>query len=180
MARSSGPGSLAGVVVLRGLHPLSRPAAACVLMVAAAALLAGCGSYTKRDLVAQANAICASTVRATRALAPPAFAGSSTAGELHALADYLARALPLLRSEARQLQALRQPTEGRRQAAALRRYVAAMAASVSGFAALQAAAARDDAAGVASAERALSADPVASLAAASGLKSCGNPGATIQ
>jgi len=131
-----------------------------VALLMLAALVAGCGADTKGDFVARANAICASTVRETRSIAPPSFTHSK-AQQLRALAGYLASVLPVVQSEATQLHALRRPTEVAHDRAALARYLSAVAR------------------GVASAEAALRASPVTSLAAAYGLRSCGSPGATV-
>jgi hypothetical protein len=142
-------------------------------------LVAGCGgsSYTRRDFVARADAICTSAVRQTRSIAPPSFTRPA-ARQLSALADYLAAVLPVVQSEAAQLRALRRPTHDAPAGATLGRYLAAVAQAASDYRALAAAAKRGDAQGVASAEAALRASPVASLAAGYGLRSCGVPGAT--
>jgi hypothetical protein len=141
-------------------------------------LLAGCGSsYTKRDFVARADAICASAVRQTRSIAPP----STTRGGAHptsALAGYLAEVLPVLQSEVTQLRALPRPTGDSPARAALARYLEALGQVAQDYRELAAAARRGDAQGVASAEAALRASPVATLAAGYGLRSCGTPGAT--
>jgi hypothetical protein len=145
--------------------------------VAAVVLLTGCGSYTKADFVASANAICAGAVRATRALPPP----TSTAGAAgaSALSAYLERLLPVVRSETKQLLALRRPTGKPRQSASLRRYLAAVSQTRTDYIALAAAARRGDVEGVAEAESRLRASSVAALAARYGLRSCANPGATV-
>jgi hypothetical protein len=143
-----------------------------------AALLAGCGSsYTKRDFVARADAICASAVRQTRSIAPPSFTRDA-AHQLRALSDYFAQVLTVVRSEASQLRALRRPSEDAPARATLSRYLAALAQAANDYQQLAAAARRGDAQGVASAEAALRASPVPSLAARNGLPSCGIPGAT--
>jgi hypothetical protein len=142
------------------------------------ALLAGCaGSYTKRDFVARADAICASAVRQTRSIAPPSLT-SSAAHQMRALAGYLAEVSPVVRSEAAQLRALRRPTEDGRARATLARYLGALARAAGDYTALAASARRGELQGVASAEAALRASPVASLAARYGLRSCATPGAT--
>jgi hypothetical protein len=152
---------------------------ATVALLTAAGLLAGCGgAYTKRDFIASADAICASTVRQTRSLPPPSFT-SSKSQQLSALAGYLAVVLPLVRSEASRLRALRRPTADARNRAALQRYLRALDQEVGDYRALAAAAKRRDPQGVASAEAGLRRSPVASLAASYGLHSCGIPGATV-
>ena len=156
-----------------------RLVAATLAVLALSALLAGCGSasYTKRDFVARANAICASTLQDTRAIAPPSFSHSPRQ-QLSALAGYLANVLPHVQSEADQLRALRRPPQDAHDRAALARYLAALAGAVVDFRELAAAAKRGDEQGVASAETALRSSPVASLAASYGLASCAAPGPT--
>jgi hypothetical protein len=148
-------------------------------VLALAAVLPGCGagSYTKTDFVARADAICTSAVRQTRSIAAPSF-NRPAAGQLSALADYLAAVLPIVQSEAAQLRALRRPTQDAPAGATLARYLASVAQAASDYRALAAAAKRGDAQGVANAEAALRASPVASLATGYGLRSCGVPGAT--
>jgi hypothetical protein len=114
-------------------------------------------------------------VTKTRSIAPPSFT-RSPAQRLSALGGYLAVVLPIEQSEANQIRALRRPTED---AHALTRYLAALTTSVNEYAGLTAAAKRGDAQAVASAEAALRANPVASLATGYGLRSCGTPEATV-
>ena len=142
------------------------------------ALLAGCGNgYTKRDFVARADAICASTVRQTRSIAPPSFT-RSVGHQTSAPADDLAGLLPVLQSETTQLRALRRPTDDAPARATLARYLEALEQADEDYRELAGAARRGNAQGVASAEAALRASPVASLAARYGLRSCGTPGGT--
>ncbi|HEU0318624.1 MAG TPA: hypothetical protein VFR49_14910 [Solirubrobacteraceae bacterium] len=143
----------------------------------AVAVLAGCGSYTQHDFIARADAICASTVRQTRLIAPPSFT-RAPAERLHALAGYVAQVLPLVRAEVTELRGVRQPTEGGADRATLQSFLAAFTQVVAGYQSLATAAAAGDAAGVARAEASLSASPVAALAARYGLRSCGTPGGT--
>lgn len=152
--------------------PLSRrgprPGRAVGATLVAAALMAGCGStYTKQDFIARADAICASALRQTRSIAP----GSPLAG-------YLAAVLPIVQSEASQLRALKRPRQDARDRAALEQYFEALAQVVQNYGKLAAAAKQGDGQGVSSAEAALRASPVAALATAYGLRSCGTPGAT--
>jgi hypothetical protein len=151
---------------------------ATLALLTLAALLAACGSYTKHDFTAAADAICASTVRETRTIAPPSFAGSESQ-RLSALSVYVAQVLPIVRSEVTKLRALRRPNANTRDHAALLSYLDAVAQSVEDYRALGAAARRGDPQGVTSAEAALGAGRVASLAASYGLRSCGAPGATV-
>jgi hypothetical protein len=148
------------------------------LLVLAALLLAGCGAYTKKDFIASADAICASAVRQTRSVAPPAFT-SSKKEQLSALASYLAKVLPIVQSEDTHIRALRRPSQGARQRALLARYLAALRQTVSDYQDLAAAAKQGDAASVAGAEGVLHDSPVTSLAASYGLRSCETPGATV-
>ncbi len=143
----------------------------------ALALLVGCGSYTKHDFIARADAICASTVRLTRLIPPPTFT-RVPAERLRALAGYAAQLLPLVRAEATQLRGLRRPTQGAADKATLASFLAAFGLVVADYQSLATAATAADAAGVARAEASLSASPVAALAARYGLRSCGAPGAT--
>ena len=146
--------------------------------MALAAVLAGCGSsYKKSDFVARADAICVNAVRATRSIAPPA-AGGTRSQQLSALARYLDKVVPVVESEASQIKALKRPGGSAADHAALDRYLAALAQSAVGYRRLATSARQGDTQGVASAQAALRASPVASLATAYGLRSCGNAGGT--
>jgi hypothetical protein len=147
-------------------------------VVAVAALLGGCGSYTRADFIARADAICASAVRRARTIAPPSFSDSASQ-KLSALAGYLAQVLPIARSESSSLRALRRPVEKAGERAALARYLRALARAAGEYGDLAAAAKRGDAAGVASAEAALRVSPVGADAASYGLRSCAAPAATV-
>jgi hypothetical protein len=155
-------------VALRILSPL---AAAAVI-----ASLGGCGSstVTKRDFVARANAICNNTLRQIRSIGPAA-PGTS---KHQALAAYLARLLPIVESEAKQLHALKQPSQTDRQKAQLNGYFAALDGVVRGFRQLQSAAAQGDAQAIANAQAALRASPVARRASSYGLHACASPTGT--
>ena len=144
-----------------------------------AAVLAGCGAYTKHDFAAQADAICVSAVRQVRVLAPPSFTGSA-AQRSHALAAYLNRATAIVAAETSQLRAIQRPQQNTPQHAVLARYLAAMTGTVSAYRELATAVQSGDPHEVAKAQAALAADPVASLAAAYGLRSCATPGATYR
>lgn len=143
-----------------------------------AALLAGCGSYTKRDFIARADAICANTVRDTRAIPPPASSTNATQ-ELRYLGAYLGHVVPILQSETKQIHALKRPPESARERDALSRYLSALAQSVASYEQLYAAAKAGDPRAAASAEAALRTSPVGSLAASYGLDTCATPGATV-
>lgn len=147
------------------LRHACRAALPCVLAV----LLSACGSYGKRDFVARAEAICASSVRQLRALGP----GSGN------LSDYLARAVPIAGAEAHKIELLQRPGGSARQQAQLNAYLAALRRSVSQLRALAAAASHHDAAAASAAEAALRGNPLPRLAADYGLRACGAPGATV-
>ncbi len=148
------------------------------MLVAAGVLLAACGEYTKQDFIARADAICTTTVRATRLIDPPSFSHAG-GGRLQGLAAYSAKVLPLVQAEATQLRGLPRPTGG---AAAdrstLTSFLGRFTALVGDYRDLQTAATKSDAPGVARAESALTLSPVGSLAARYGLRSCGTAGAT--
>jgi hypothetical protein len=142
--------------------------------VALAAGLAGCGgSYKKSDFVARANGICVNAVRATRSIAPPA-AGGTTRQQQAALAQYLDKLVPVVQSEATQIKALKRPPGSAADHAALDRYLTALARSATDYQRLATAAHQGDVQAVAGAQAALRANPVAALATAYGLSSCGN------
>ena len=71
-------------------------------------LVGGCGSSaeTKQDYIARANAVCASTTRAIRNVAP---AGASGGVSLPALGRYFDTVTPIVDSEVKQLRALPRP-----------------------------------------------------------------------
>lgn len=152
-----------------------RPPAALLLVLAL--LAAACGSYTKADFTARADAICASSLRQLRSLAPPSF-GSGEVQRRLSLDAYLERALPIFASEASALRALRRPPGDPHQRAELDRYMQALARNLADYRQLARAAAGDVSARV-RAEHALERGHVDSLAAAYGILSCGVPGATI-
>jgi hypothetical protein len=146
----------------------TRPASLLVAL-AVPVLIAGCGgsSYTKHDFITRADAICAGALRQSRSIA------SGTA-----LPTYLAQYVPVLQSEATQLQALRRPPDTAQDRATLARYFAALTQTVANYRQLAAAAKSGDQPAVNNAEAALAASPVFSLASSYGLRSCGTPGST--
>jgi hypothetical protein len=137
--------------------------------VVLALAVAGCGgsSYTKRDFVARADAICASALRQTRSIAPGT-----------ALAAYLSAYVPVLEAEDTQLRALRRPPGTAHDRATLDRYYAALSQTVAEYRQLTAAVKSGDDQAVTNAEAALGASPVYTLATSYGLSSCGTPGST--
>jgi len=146
------------------------------LAILLTALLTGCGGagYSKSDFIAQANAICTNTLRQTRAIAPP----TSTV-QPGAMAAYLGRLVPLVQSEADQLRNLKRPPGDARDRLMLSQYFVALGQVVSAYRAFEAAARSGDSDAIASAEATLRASPVAALATAYGIRSCGTPGATV-
>jgi hypothetical protein len=141
----------------------------CYVVLALAAAVAGCGgsSYSKRDFLARANAICASALRQTRSIAPGT-----------ALATYLSAYVPVLESEETQLRALRRPPGTAHDRATLNQYYAALSQTVAEYRQLAAAVKSGDDQAVTNAEAALGASPVFALATSYGLSSCGTPGST--
>ncbi len=132
-------------------------------------LIAGCAGagYTKHDFITRADAICAGALRQARSIAPGT-----------ALPTYLAQYVPVLESEATQLQALRRPPDTAHDRATLTHYFAALAQTIAEYRQLAAAANSGDHPDVTNAEAALGASPVYSLATSYGLTSCGTPGST--
>jgi hypothetical protein len=153
-----------------------------LLPLAAAAfallMLGGCGSYTKRDFAARANAICVAAVRQERSLAPPSFTGSASHRSA-SLAAYLRRLLPIVDAESKQLRRLPRPSQTAHNRAALAAYLRAVTTTTAGFHALQAAAASGSPQRVTAAARALSSSDLPALAAAYGLRACASPAASI-
>jgi hypothetical protein len=162
-----------------GRNSSSRWIPAAAAAFTAVAVIAGCGAQTKTDFVAQADAICASAVRELRSVVPPSSAGTPSQ-QRKAFADYLSHAALIVQAETAQLRAIRRPQQDGLQRAALAHYLAAMTRTVSGYQALASAAQSGNQRAIAAAESVLAADPVASLAAAYGLRSCATPGATIR
>jgi hypothetical protein len=148
---------------------------ALVLAVAALALSAcGLSGESKKDFIARANAICNNATRDLLNVAAPATTGSVT---LPALAKYLGAVVPIVASEAKQLNALPRPAGDQ---AALRRYLAAVAATAGHYKALADAARAGDRQAISAATGALRASPASRLAAAYGLKECAGPTGTVQ
>lgn len=139
------------------------------VLAATSAMAAACGggSYTKRDFVVRADAICASELRQARSI-----------GSGKALSAYLAAYVPVLQAEESQLEALRRPPGPARDRAALERYFTALSQAVAEYRQLAASVKTGDNQGVANAEAVLGASRVYSLATAYGLGSCGTPSST--
>jgi hypothetical protein len=135
--------------------------------VAIVATLAACGSSapTKQDVVARANAICASALRHVRATPPP----TGTPPALTDLAVYLRRVLPVVEREVSALRALPRPDKDH---ALLDRYIAAVGAAGVNYQTLTAAAEKGDPAGVSRALAALRSNAAAALAQEYGLSQC--------
>ncbi|MDQ6729365.1 MAG: hypothetical protein M3022_03425 [Actinomycetota bacterium] len=151
-----------------------RRATLAVVVLSLGLAIAGCGAArpTKRDFIARADAICASSLRATRSIRAPAATGST------ALAGYLNSVLLVIRSEAAQLRGLHRPPGGPRELAQLTAYLRALDDAVAGYASLAAAAQRDDQGAMADAQAALRANRAAALAVQYGLRACGAAGST--
>lgn len=149
-----------------------------VALCTAALVIAGCGSYTKKDFVAQANAICSHTLQQLRALPAPVQAGG-VRGQLLALGRYLTRAAPLVAAEAAKLTKLRRPSATPAQRGLLTAYLAAERQTAVEYAALARAAATGSPAAVSAAGVTLRSSPAGGLAAQYGLPVCASPGATI-
>lgn len=163
----------------RHFKPPARVVAVVLAAVTMALAMAGCGSYTKADFTARADAICASSLRALRSLAPPSFTAAGVA-QARSLATYLDHALPIVQSEAKQLRALRRPAGDARQRALLGRYLNALSADVSAYERLARAAASGEPRSIAHVEGTLASSNAAALATAYGILSCGAPGATLR
>jgi hypothetical protein len=140
-----------------------------VALLASAALLAGCGGATKKDVIARANAICATSQRDTRAVAPPA--GSS----LSAFASYLQHVLPLIDRAASQIRALPRP----KPAALLDRWIASVQLSDADFHALENAARMGNREAFETALAALRSSRNTTLAASYGMRICAASGGTV-
>ena len=138
------------------------PALAAVCIAATA-----CGGHTatKQDVIARANGICISALRAVRSVPPPAGASGSPA----ALAAYLQKVVPIVQKEADDTRALPRPAQDR---AVLDRYVAAVTASASQYRALAAAAKNGNTAAVSQGLAALRASHLPALATRYGLNRC--------
>lgn len=147
--------------------------------LAIALMVVGCGgsSYTKRDFIARADAICSGALQQTRSISP-AGAAQAGSGQDGALATYVRSIVPVLASEASQLRALPRPPGSAGEQATLKRWYAALGQTVTEYRQLAAAAKRGDDQAVADAEAALGASQVYSLATSYGLRSCGTPGTT--
>jgi len=146
------------------------------VLAAAALALSACGSSgeSKKDFIARADAICNNATRDLLNVAAPATTGTVT---LPALAKYLGAVVPIVASEAKQLNALPRPAGDQ---AALRRYLAAVAATAGHYKALADAARAGDRQAISAATGALRASPASRLAAAYGLKECAGPTGTVQ
>lgn len=102
-----------------------------------AAALGGCGGHTatKQDVIAQADAICASALRAVRSTPPPATTS------LTALSPYLQQVMQVVDKEVASLRKLPRPARDR---ALLDRWLAAESQSRVEYTTLAAAASRGD------------------------------------
>jgi hypothetical protein len=160
------------------MHCLCRRSALGAAALSLALVVAACGSYTKKNFIARADAICAHTLQQLRALPPPVLSGGER-GRLTALARYLDRGVPLIRSEANQLLKLQRPSGSRAQRVLLERFLLAERQVAADYAALAQAAATGSPAAVSSAGAALRDNQVTMLSAQYGLLDCGSAGATV-
>ena len=174
MGNSGGHRCPPRALILAGVR---NPGATFALLMLAVLLGACGGSYTKKDFATSADAICANATRQTRAIPPPSFTGGE-AQQLGALGRYLSAVVPVLESEAAQIRALRRPAGDARDRAQLASYLGSLEQTVGDYRRLAAAATLGDAKGVADAQAALQAIPVAADARSYGLHTCGNPGST--
>ena len=150
-----------------------RSARSLVLAPASAAALAlgGCGGQTatKKDVIAQADAICASALRAVRATPPPA------ATSLSALSPYLEQVVQVVDKEVASLRKLPRPAQDR---ALLDRWLAAESRSRSEYATLATAAHRGDRQATTQALATIGASPAPELAKRYGALQCANASST--
>jgi hypothetical protein len=105
--------------------------ASSAVVVAVALVLAGCGSASKKDVIARADAICAGTQRDLRALTPP------TGSSLSALASYFGQVVLITDNEATQVHKLPRPKQD---LAALDRWIQSVQLAAGDFRALASAA----------------------------------------
>jgi hypothetical protein len=145
--------------------PRIRDAVTVILTIAVPAGLAGCGGHsaTRKDVVTQANAICAGALRDVRATPPP----SSTA--LSAQVPYLARVAGIVAHESADLTKLPRPTSQR---PVLTQWLTAERQVARDYAALVAAARGGDRASATEALSAIAANPAPTLAGRYGAVQC--------
>jgi hypothetical protein len=135
-------------------------AAACLAVTA-------CGEHavTKKDVIARANGICITALRALSSIPAPAGGTGSPA----ALAAYLEKVVPVVEKEASATRALPRPAKDR---AILNRYVAAVSVGARQYRTLETAARNGDTAAVSQDLAALRASRAPGLAAQYGLTRC--------
>ncbi len=95
------------------------------------------------------------------------------------MAAYLSRLVPLVQSEADQLRKRTRPPGDAHDRLMLSQYFASLGRVVTAYHELEAAARSGDSDTIASVEATLRESPVAALATAYGIRSCGTPGATV-
>jgi hypothetical protein len=154
---------LCAVMSSSALRRAATLLAACV--VAATATACGSSSATKKDVIAQGNAICSSALSAVRTVVPPA--KGATSGS--ALSGYFGRLEPIVSKEVSQLRKLPRPDTDK---AVLNRYIDAVTKAGSVYKQLAAAAARNDIPAVARDLSTLRASPAQSLAQRYGMSEC--------
>jgi hypothetical protein len=138
-----------------------------------ALVLAACGGHTasRSDVIARANAICATATNALRAVPSPS--GASTT----ALGRYFKRAAPIVATEAAGLRALPRPAARR---ATLDGFIAAQSAAAADYRRLAAAATAGHAAAVQQALSRLQTGDAGGLARRYGLSQCAGSTATVR
>ena len=141
-----------------------------------AALLAGCGAYTRHQFVARADAICTAATRQARSLTPPVLGTGASATQ--SVAGYFDKVASIVGTEARSLRRLPRPVQTSRRRSELNAYLAAIQAAAAGFDAAALAAASGNPGRLRGVESALAASPVQARAAAYGLGACAAPEAT--
>jgi hypothetical protein len=150
-------------------HRRGWPAA---LLGSAAVVLAvaGCGSITKKDVIARANAICATAQRDLRAVAAP----SSTSPA--ALVSYLGQVVPIVDIEASQFRALPRPKQD---LPVLGRWIESVQFAAADFRALRAGARLNDRQAINTAYAALRTSDETALAARYGAGVCAASTGTV-
>lgn len=147
---------------------LRRWLALAAALTGAAATLAGCGgssSTTKHDVVAQANAICSTTVSKVRAL-------EQNAGD----PAYYGQLARIVTAEAKKLKALPRPARDR---AELDLFIASVNQAAGLYRQLAAAARQGDQAAVSRFTAKLAANPASTYATSYGVRECAGTSGTL-
>jgi hypothetical protein len=153
------------------MRPCWRKRVSSAALLASAALMAGCGAATKSDVIARGNAICESTLRDIRAVAPPAGASIASVGA------YYDRVVPIFDREATQAAKLPRPALHRE---LLNRWIGDVEVEAGEYRALARAARLRDQAALATAAAALRLNSAPIDAAAYGLRNCATSPGTVR